>query len=209
MTQNTTQKKSEIRKIFKEKRAAMNVQEVMEKSKKINQNFIDNLLPKIYAKNSGKIFSVYKASGNEASCDLIIEHFKKNKIDFAYPKIVAKDSALEFVLADAQQKFAENKLYKNIFEPIDGKKISPDILIIPLLAFDEKLTRLGMGGGFYDRTIEFLKSKKEILTIGLGYNWQLSLQILQKENTDETLDFIVSEQDILSREPVTKLGQHI
>lgn len=202
MMQNNTLNKSQIRKIFKERRATLSQQEVQEKSRKINQNFITNLLPKIYKENSDQIFSVYKAAGNEVSCDLIIEHFKKNKIKFSYPRIVEKNSPLEFILADEKEKFLENKVYKNIFEPISNKKISPDILIIPILAFDEKLTRLGMGGGFFDRTIEFLKSKKEILCIGLGYNCQLYKQILEKENTDQSLDFIVSEADIISAEPV-------
>ena len=50
--------KAQPRKIFKEKRSALSISEVKEKSHAINQNFIQNLLPKIYQKDSGKIFSL-------------------------------------------------------------------------------------------------------------------------------------------------------
>ena len=53
------EQKQNLRKIFKEKRSALSQQEIVEKSKQVNQNFIDNLLGKIYPKDSQKIFSLY------------------------------------------------------------------------------------------------------------------------------------------------------
>ena len=54
-----------------------------------------------------------------------------------------------------------------------NKTIEPDILIIPLLAFDKSLSRLGMGGGFFDRTIQYLRSQNsQLITIGLAYDFQ-------------------------------------
>jgi 5-formyltetrahydrofolate cyclo-ligase len=48
--------KTELRHFFKARRASLNIDEVSQRSRQINQNFIDNLLPKIYQKNSAKIF---------------------------------------------------------------------------------------------------------------------------------------------------------
>ena len=50
-----------------------------------------------------------------------------------------------------------------IIEPLSQKKVYPDILLVPLLAFDKHFNRLGYGGGFYDRYIEKLKLKKRYL----------------------------------------------
>ena len=48
-------------------------------------------------------------------------------------------------------------------EPESKKLVYPDILLVPLVAFDNKLNRLGYGGGYYDRLIEKLSKKKKIL----------------------------------------------
>lgn len=172
--------------------------DVVGKSKRINQNFLQNLLPKLTAQNSQKIFSLYIPAYNEVATDLIAQHFIQNKIPFAYPKIIAQDQPLQFVLHEAQQGLTPNQFYPKILEPISGKIVYPDILILPLLAFDARLTRLGMGGGFYDRTIEFLKSNKKIITIGLAYDIQRCDEILPREKHDPSLDFIASEDYIIS-----------
>jgi 5-formyltetrahydrofolate cyclo-ligase len=190
--------KSKLREIFKQKRSSLSREEVVEKSQQINQNFIENLLPKIYQKDSNKIFSLYISSGNEVTTNLIAEHFKKNKIKFSYPKISKKNHPLEFILADKNQQFAPNNFFP-ILEPISGKKILPDFLILPLLAFDADLSRLGMGGGFFDRTIQNLKThKSKIITIAIAYDVQRLRENLPVEKTDQRLDFIVTEKNIFS-----------
>ena len=191
--------KSKLREIFKQKRSSLSREEVVEKSQQINQNFIENFLPKIYQKDSNKIFSLYISSGNEVTTNLIAEHFKKNKIKFSYPKIFKKSHPLEFILADENQQFAPNKFFPKILEPVFGEKILPDFLILPLLAFDTDLSRLGMGGGFFDRTIQNLKTRKsEIIAIALAYDVQRLHKNLQIEKTDQRLDFIVTEKNIFS-----------
>ncbi len=191
--------KSKLREVFKQKRSSLSREEVAKKSQQINQNFIENLLPKIYQKNSDKIFSLYLPSGNEVTTNLIAEHFKKNKIKFSYPKIFKKNHPLEFILADENQQFAPNKFFPKILEPISGEKILPDFLILPLLTFDADLSRLGMGGGFFDRTIQNLKTRKsEIIAIALAYDVQRLCRNLPIEKTDQRLDFIVTEKNIFS-----------
>jgi 5-formyltetrahydrofolate cyclo-ligase len=190
-------KKQALRKIFKEKRSRLSSLEVKKKSRVINENFIQNLLPKIYQKNSGKIFSLYFPSFNEVETTDINDYFQKNDIPFSYPKIIKQDHYLDFIKTEKDQKFIANHLYRGLFEPLNGEKTFPDILILPLLAFDLDLSRLGMGGGFFDRTIEFLKSQKNsIITIGLGYDFQRSSKPLTIKNTDQKLDFVVTEKTI-------------
>ena len=57
-------------------------------------------------------------------------------------------------------------------EPITNKIIYPDILLVPLVAYDKNFNRIGYGGGFYDRYINRIKKIKKIITIGLAYSFQ-------------------------------------
>lgn len=50
--------------------------------------------------------------------------------------------------------------------------VEPDILLVPMLAFDRRRHRLGYGGGYYDRTIEHLRRRKPLVTIGLAFACQ-------------------------------------
>ena len=191
--------KSSIRSDFRKKRSLLSKAEVENESRAINQNFITNLLPQIYKQNLDKIFSIYLSSGNEVNTDGIIEHFKKNHIAFSYPKIIAKDQPLKFILDEENQDFVACNIYSTIFEPNCGKEVIPDILILPLIAFDHDLNRLGAGGGFFDRTISSLKKHhKKIITIGLAYDFQRLGEALPIENTDQKLDFIVTKNKIFS-----------
>lgn len=196
---NLQQRKEELRKFFKSKRTQLSPQEISERSHQINQNFIDNLLDKIYSKNSKKIFSLYFPSYHEVNTDVIAQHFYQNNICFSYPKITHRNHHLDFIVATKNQKLKPNIFFPKILEPQDQINVFPDVLILPLLAFDSNLSRLGMGGGFFDRTIEFLKKhNSEIITIALAYDFQRAETILPIENTDQKLDFIVTEKNIFS-----------
>ena len=71
----------------------------------------------------------------------------------------------------------------------------PDILIVPLAGFDARGFRLGYGGGFYDRTLEKLRSVKPTLAVGFAYEVQ-GVETLPVEDTDQALDFIVTETGV-------------
>ena len=81
-------------------------------------------------------------------------------------------------------------------EPVIKNIVYPDILLIPLVAFDKNLNRLGYGGGYYDRLIEKLSKKKKIIKIGLA----LSIQKIDKvpiDVYDKKLDYIVTNKYII------------
>ncbi|MFY9212051.1 MAG: 5-formyltetrahydrofolate cyclo-ligase [Aestuariivita sp.] len=71
----------------------------------------------------------------------------------------------------------------------------PEILILPLVAFDAQGNRLGYGGGFYDRTLEMLRARRGTLAIGFAYAGQEG-EALPLEATDQPLDMIVTERDV-------------
>jgi len=73
----------------------------------------------------------------------------------------------------------------------------PEIVIVPLVAFDSDGGRLGYGGGFYDRTLERLRARRATLAIGFAFDAQ-EAESLPLETTDQPLDMIVTESGVRS-----------
>jgi 5-formyltetrahydrofolate cyclo-ligase len=86
----------------------------------------------------------------------------------------------------------------NIPRPSDAaEEVEPDVLMVPMLAFDRKGYRLGYGGGFYDRTLEMLRKKKTIVAIGVAYAAQ-ELSSVPHGAHDQILDFIMTEKGVIA-----------
>ena len=81
-------------------------------------------------------------------------------------------------------------------EPISKKKINPEILLVPLVAYDGKFNRLGYGGGYYDKYISSKKHNKKIIKIGLGFSFQ-KIDKLPTNQYDEKLDYIITEKNFI------------
>jgi len=122
----------------------------------------------------------------------ILKQFEKKKIKIALP-IVKNNFKMHFVKCSLNEPFNINRF--GIPEPNEGKIVYPDILLIPLVAFDKKLNRLGYGAGFYDRAIMLLKKKKNLITIGLGFDFQ-EVNLIPVSKYDQKLDFIVTNKKI-------------
>ncbi|MBM1219701.1 5-formyltetrahydrofolate cyclo-ligase [Ponticoccus sp. SC2-23] len=89
--------------------------------------------------------------------------------------------------------------------PARGDWLEPQILIVPLLAFDWRGGRLGYGGGFYDRTLERLRAAGPVLAIGFAFAAQ-ETESLPTEPIDQPLDLIVTEQGILEPRAAAKIS---
>ena len=75
-------------------------------------------------------------------------------------------------------------------------EVEPDILLVPLLAFDRTGHRLGYGGGFYDLTIARLRDRKRIIVIGLAYAAQ-EVAALPTTPRDAVIDLVLTERDVI------------
>jgi 5-formyltetrahydrofolate cyclo-ligase len=79
-----------------------------------------------------------------------------------------------------------------IAEPTaDKPELDPDILLVPLLAFDALGWRLGYGGGYYDRTLRALRARKTITAVGVGYDQQ-AVDAVPHLDYDERLDWVIT-----------------
>ncbi len=75
--------------------------------------------------------------------------------------------------------------------PEDAALLEPQILLVPMLAFDAAGYRLGYGGGYYDRSLEDLRAQQPTLAIGLAYDAQ-EVEAVPIEPTDQRLDALVT-----------------
>ena len=87
--------------------------------------------------------------------------------------------------------------FKTLEPSPEQPRMTPDIMLCPLLAFDRKGYRMGYGGGFYDRSIAQFKAQGELLTIGIAFAAQEVDAIITGE-FDEPLDMIVTEQEVIN-----------
>ena len=192
------EKKQQLRKIFREKRSSISSETKDSLSKLIADNFI-NFITKNNFDCKNKIFGSFVPTRFEASPEYIEEFLKSNNCRICYPKIVENSKVLQFIYNPQKLDFVSNTSFPKIFEPLRGEILIPDYLLVPLLAFDNNLQRLGMGGGFYDNTIDDLKTKNPDLNgFGIAFNFQHSRQPLPTLKTDLALDYVVTNQKVFT-----------
>jgi len=123
---------------------------------------------------------------------------------FALVKIKKIKTLLPIVTSKNEMNFVEwnnlDPLRVNNFGMLDPcsqtKSFIPDVMLVPLLAFDQQNNRLGYGKGFYDKYLnKFLKNKKKITTIGIAFSFQ-KYNKLPTSNLDIKLNYILTEKGL-------------
>ena len=162
-------------------------------TKNIQLNF--NQIIKIFKKEkiTNKIIGGYYPVNCEIDDLALLRKFKKNKFNISLP-VIKKNFQMDFYSWSFSEPLKINKY--GIPEPETKNIVYPDVILVPLVAFDKNLNRLGYGGGYYDRLIKKLSKKKKIIKIGLA----LSVQKIDKvpiNKYDKKLDYIVTNKYIL------------
>jgi len=162
------------------------------RKQKKNKKFIFNfdLIFNILKKNRvlGKIIGGYYPYNYEVDILQILEKFEQKKFIITLPKI-KKNSQMNYYQWSTNNPLAVNKF--GIPEPISKIVKYPDVLLVPLVAFDKNFNRIGYGGGFYDRYINKIKKRKKVLTIGFAYSFQ-KVKYIPTNNYDIKLDLIIT-----------------
>ena len=140
-----------------------------------------------------KIIGAYYPFNYEFNILDILETFEKKNYILSLPKIT-KNNEMNFFKWSKSEPLKINKY--GIPEPISEKRIDPNVLLIPLVGFDDQLNRLGYGGGYYDRYISKIKIKDKLLKIGVGFSFQ-KVKKLPVNNYDKKLDCIITEKKII------------
>jgi len=123
----------------------------------------------------------------------ILREFAKKNYQISLP-VIKKKFDMDFYKWSFNDPLKINQY--GIPEPNSKKLIYPDIILVPLVAFDNDLNRLGYGGGYYDRVIRKLSRKKKILKIGLAFSVQ-KINNVPITKYDKKLDYIVTDKYIL------------
>ena len=108
--------------------------------------------------------------------------------------VIKKNNEMDFYNWSTKNILKLNKY--GIPEPEKIKKVFPDIIFIPIVAFDNRLYRIGYGGGYYDRYIQKISNKKRMLKIGIAHSCQ-KIDKVPINKYDKKLDIIITEKYIL------------
>jgi 5-formyltetrahydrofolate cyclo-ligase len=145
---------------------------------------------------TSKFIATYFAFNNEVDSLQLIKNIWQEQKNCYLP--VVQNNQMLFIQYEESDQLIKNRF--GIFEPLfDIKKtISADeldLVIVPVVGFDEKANRLGSGGGYYDQTFAFKKQQKNLkpYLIGIAYELQ-KLSPLAMRDWDVPMDIVITEK---------------
>lgn len=147
-------------------------------------------LKAVLADHAGKVLAGYMPMRTEIDC---LPAMAAHAGPVGVPVILAAATPLKFRAWSPAAAMVAGDFGALI--PETGDWVEPDVLIVPLLAFDRRGYRLGYGGGFYDRTLDGLRARKAVTAIGFAFAAQ-EVDEAPIEPTDQVLDLIVTEKDV-------------
>jgi|TARA_X000000368_G_C22925076_1_gene664915 5-formyltetrahydrofolate cyclo-ligase len=161
----------------------------------VDKNFFLPLLKLIRFRQKKKItkIALYYPSNLELNVLKILEFNNILRQDILLP-VINKKNYMNFFSWKKNDVLFVNEF--GMLEPAKTHIKVPDIMLVPILAFDKNKYRLGYGKGFYDRYLnKYLKQFKNILTVGVAFSFQRHHKLPIKQN-DVKLDFIITEKGI-------------
>jgi len=163
--------------------------------KKFNFNLIFKLIRKHFPKRK-IIIAGYYPSNYEVNILKFLQNATTKKFKIVLP-VIRPSGKMSF-------KFwvFEEPLYVSKFGTLEpknsNKEVIPDLIMVPLVAFDNQLNRIGYGKGYYDRILQKIsKIKKKTIFLGIAYSFQKCRKIPVNKH-DFKLDYIFTERGIIS-----------
>ena len=139
--------------------------------------------------------AVYYPFNNEGSTLQIISYLHQKNKNVLLPVVKHDRKKLLFAKYHPSSMLKKNQL--GIFEPVDKEYVdieNIDMVLVPCVAFNKQLYRVGTGGGFYDQTFS---KKTSIKLVGLAYSFQMEDDSFEEEH-DVQMDFIITQKEILT-----------
>ena len=178
--------KEQLRETLKTRRAAMSQDHRGEADQAINQRLLRWL-----NRAGAQDVSFYVPLSGEADVRPAVFEWIDQGGQTCLPCVEADDKPLRFAIWAPGDPLTAGPFGTQ--EPLpEAPSVVPDLLIIPLVGFDEQGARLGWGGGFYDRTLSYLRRTAAVTAVGIGYDLQ-EADILFADPWDQKLDVIVTE----------------
>ncbi len=155
-------------------------------AERVAEIFVSALRPEL-----GTVVSGFLPIGSEIDVLPALEAARGAGCKICLPCVIAPAQPLEFRLWSPGDPLVTEAFGTKA--PADSAPaVAPDILIVPMLAFDRAGYRLGYGGGFYDRSLEALRRTKTVTAVGIAFAGQ-EVDIVPRGVYDQPLDWIVTE----------------
>lgn len=142
----------------------------------------------------GAVVAGYAAFRDEADPGALMQALADRGHSLALPVMQGKERPLVFRRWQAGDALVIHPY--GMAEPApQAEPVLPDVLLVPLLAFDGFGYRLGYGGGFYDRTLAALRATRSVTAIGIAYAGQ-QLDAVPHDDLDQRLDAVLTEKGL-------------
>lgn len=152
------------------------------------------LLADVLAQYAGRVLAGYMPMRTEISpLAAMRDHAATGAV--CVPVIQGKGQALRFARWTPDAAMVAGEFGAQV--PGQLEWLEPEVLIVPLVAFDRQGGRLGYGGGFYDRTLAGLRARGPVLAVGFAFAAQ-EAEALPLEATDQPLDMIVTDAEVIA-----------
>ena len=163
------------------------------KVNKFNFNIIFKLIRKHFSKNK-IIIAGYYPSYYEVDILNFLEKASKKNFRIVLP-VIKSSNTMSFKSWIFKEPLYVNKF--GILEPENSSKNTiPDLIMVPLVAFDNRLNRIGYGKGYYDRSLKKIsKIKKNAISLGIAFSFQ-KCQKIPTNKQDFKLDYVFTEKGI-------------
>jgi len=162
---------------------------------KFNFNLIFSLINKHFNKKK-IIIAGYYPSNYEVDILNFLKKASKKKFKIVLP-VVSSSNKMSFKSWIFKEPLYVSKF--GILEPKNSnREIIPDLIMVPIVAFDHQLNRIGYGKGYYDRSLKKIsKNKKKTISLGIAYSFQKCTKIPVNKH-DFKLDYIFTERGIIN-----------
>lgn len=156
---------------------------------------VADILARDLPASGGVTVSGFLPIGSEIDVRPALERLRALGCDICLPCVVAPDTPLVFRRWREGDPLVTEAFGTRAPAP-DAPVVEPDILLVPMLAFDAAGYRLGYGGGFYDRSLDALRARKAVLAVGVAFDGQ-RVAAVPRGPFDQPLDRIATETGML------------
>jgi len=143
----------------------------------------------------GTVVSGFMPMKNEFDCQPMMRKLAGQGAQLALPVIVGRGRPL-IMRAWAFGEPLVTGVWGIREPPQQARAIDPDIVLVPLIAFDRAGHRLGFGGGYYDLTLAQLRARKTITAIGMAFA-TLEVAKIPATDRDARLDLVLTEREVI------------
>ena len=143
----------------------------------------------------GIVVSGFLPIGSEVDLRGILANLSAKGVISTLPCVVGNDMPLVFRAWQEGDELVKES-FGTVAPAETAQEYAPDILMVPMLAFDRKGYRLGYGGGFYDRSLEKLRKEKNVIAVGVAYAAQ-EVEEVPRDHFDQPLDLIITEKEVI------------